>query len=262
MEELVKKLILTVVVIALLGLIAIPAFAQSGIVQMKATVTKLQGEVILIKAGLTATETLKVDAILGSGDKVETKDNGKVELTLDNGNMINLTPNSEIILSSLTSNPETGDYENLMESKFGTIRAHVVAKVKGKSAFKIKTPTAISGARGTIFYLVITATETRVFVTDGSVDFSNPNSGDTFVIVQDMASLSTATGVAEPVELTGADKEAVIAACAASLSDECELLTPPDQDVPGAPSQNNSPQTPTDNPPPDQNQQPNPPSPS
>lgn len=248
-----KKTILTIMIITLLGLIAIPAFAQ-GVVQMKATVTKLQGEVILTKAGAAAGAQLKSGDTLGSGDKIETKDNGKVGLRMDNGNMINLTPNSEIILSSLTSNPETGDYENLMESKYGTIRAHVVAKVKGKSAFKIKTPTAISGARGTVFYLIITATETRVYVASGSVDFSNPNSGDTFVVVENTTSISSATGVAEPVELTGADKEAVMAAYEASLADDTDTDTDADvdQDVPGAPSQNQSPQTPTDNPPPDQ----------
>jgi hypothetical protein len=247
-----KNISILALVIALIGLIAIPAFAQSGVVQMKATVTKLQGEVLLTKVGAAAAEQLKIGAILGSGDKVETSDNGKVELKMDNGNLINLTPNSQIVLSSLTSNPETGDYENLMESKYGTIRAHVVEKVKGKSAFKIKTPTAISGARGTVFYLIITPTETRVYVASGSVDFSNPNSGDTFVVVENTTAISSATGVSEPVELTGADRDAVLAAYEASLATDtdADIDADADQDIPDAPSQNNSPQTPTDNPPP------------
>jgi hypothetical protein len=245
-----KKIAFAIAIIAVIGLLASPAFAQ-GMTQMKATVTKLQGEVVVTKAGASAAQPLAIGAVLGSGDKVETKDNGKAEIKMDNGNTLNLTPNSQIILSALTSDPATGEYQNLMESNFGTIRAHVATKVKGKSAFKIKTPTAISGARGTTFYLVITAGETRVFVTDGSVDFSNPTTGDTFVVVQDMASLSSAAGVSEPVELTGADRDAILAAYNASLASGDDNPSG-DQPVPGGPSQNISPQTPTDNPPPGQ----------
>lgn len=248
-----RKTILAITIIALIAFIAAPVFAQ-GVVQMKATVTKLQGEVSVIKAGSDVAEPLKPGAVLGSGDKIETKDNGKLQIKIDNGNTLNMCPNSQIILSSMTSDPATGDYENLMEAKYGTIRAHVVAKVKGKSAFKIKTPTAISGARGTFFYLVVTGTETRVFVTDGSVDFSNPTTGDTFVVVEGMAALSTATGVSEPIELTGADKEKVLDICGCSGvdKDEYEDYLLHVEAVPAGPSQNNSPQTPTDNPPPSQ----------
>ncbi len=252
-----KKAALAVAFIAILGLLAMPAFAQvqiptplQGMTEMTASVTKMQGEVLVTKAGQSAVQPLKIGDVLGSGDKIETKDNGKVGIKMENGNLINLTPNSEIVLSRLASNPKTGDYENLMESKYGTIRAHVVAKVKGKSTFRIKTPTAISGARGTVFYLIITATETRVFVVSGSVDFSNPNSGDTFVVVENMTALSEAAGVSEPVELTGADKEAVLAAYEASLATDSDTDEDIDQDVPDAPSQVDSPQTPTDNPPP------------
>ncbi len=257
-----KKIVLGVCVIAIFSLFALPIFAQSDApaaassVEMKATVTKMQGEVMVTKAGQSTAQPLKIGDMLGSGDKIETKDNGKAEIKIANGNTLNMTPNSNLTLSKLTSDPATGEYDNLLESKAGTIRAHVAAKIKGKSSFKIKTPTAMCGARGTVFYIVVTATGTQVFVTDGSVDFSSPSTGDTFVVVEDMAALSSATGVSEPVELTGADKDAVLAAYEASLSDGSD--TPLDQDIPDGPSQDNSPQTPTYNPSPT----PTPPSPS
>jgi hypothetical protein len=173
-----------------------------------------------------------------------------------NGNTINLTANSNLTLSSLTSNPASGEYENLMESTAGNMRVNIVAKVTGKSTFKIKTPTAISGARGTIFYLIVTETETRVFVADGSVDFSNPATGDTFVVVQDMTSLSSATGTTEPVELTGEDRDAVLAIYNESLSSGPDgshgVPEGEPKPIPQGPSQTDSPETPTDNPPPSQ----------
>lgn len=251
-----KKLVLAVVFIASVSLFAAPIFAQSNTavdassVEMKATVTKMQGEAVVTRAGQQTIEPLKIGTVLGSGDTIETKDNGKVELQIANGNTINMTPNSNLTLSKLISYPATGEYDNLLESKVGMIRANVVAKIKGKSTFKIKTPTAICGVRGTVFYIEVTATGTKVFVTDGSVDFSNPNSGDTFVIVQDMTAVSSATGISNPVELSDADRAAVLAAYQASLASGSD--NPTGQPVPQGPSQTNSPQTPTDNPPPSQ----------
>jgi hypothetical protein len=242
----------TVFILMLALVFAGQSFAQaqaSGMAEMKATITKMQGEVVITKAGAAATQPLKIGDIVGSGDKIETMDNGKVEIKVDNGNTVNLTPNSQIVLSRLASDPATGEYENLMESKFGKMRAFVAAKVTGKSIFKIKTPTAICGARGTVFYLLISGNQTQVFVADGSVDFSNPTTGDTFVVITDMSSISSADGtVTEPVELQGADKAAVLAIYAESLSSGSD--TPGGGDIPEGPSQGDNPQTPTDNPPP------------
>jgi len=257
-----RKSLVIIAIIALLGMLSMPVFAQ-GAVAMKATITKMQGEVLVTKTGTASARQAAIGDVLGSGDQVETKENGEVAIKMDNGNIINLTPKSQIILSNLTSNPTTGEYENLMESNFGTIRANVAAKVKGKSAFRIKTPTAISGARGTVYYLVITEASTRVYVLDGSVDFSNPNTGDTFVVVAGTTSISEATGVSEPVELTGADRDAVIAAYGMNLAVDPvypepagrsagEGEVPYEQPVPDAPSQTDSPQTPTDVPAPGQ----------
>jgi len=245
------------------------AFAQAqqsaapiprGMSKMEATVWKIEGEVVVTKAGATAAKPLRIGDLLGSGDMIETKADGKIAIKMDNGNSVNLTSNSQIILSSLASDLATNEYENIMESKYGTIRACIVAKLKGRSTFKIKTPTAISGARGTVFYLVITATSTRVYVTSGSVDFSNLATGNTFVVVENMTAISDATGVSEPVELTDADKEAVLAAYSACLGGECEQEK---EKIPDAPSQTDSPEKPTDNPPPGQQEpEPEPPSPS
>ena len=253
-----RKLTLAVAIIAVLGLLAAPAFAQaqvSGMVPMKATITKMQGEVVVTKAGEAATQPLKIGDLVGSGDKIETMDNGKVEIKVDNGNTVNLTPNSQIVLSRLVSNPTTGEYENLMESKFGKMRAFVAAKVTGKSIFKIKTPTAICGARGTVFYILISGNQTQVFVADGSVDFSNPTTGDTFVVITDMSAISSADGtVTEPVELQGSDRETVLAIYEQSLSSGSDMPEGEgeDKDIPEGPSQSDNPQTPTDNPPPSQ----------
>lgn len=252
-----KRIFFLLMIFCIVSICAVAHFsyAQSQLTPMKATVSKLQGEVVVMRHGSGTAQPLVCGAVLGSGDKVETRDNGKVEIRMDNGNTLNLIPNSQIILTNLTSNQSTGEYENLMESGFGTIRANVAQKVRGKSAFKIKTPTGICGARGTVFYLIISATGTQVFVTDGSVDFTNPNTGDTFVVVADMTALSNMTGVTEPVELTGADREAVLAAYEASLATDSDSPGgggTEEEGMPDAPSQTNSPQTPTDNPPPSQ----------
>ncbi len=248
--------------IAVLGLMAVPAFAQAAgsgdIIQMKATVTKLEGEALITASGAAMAHPAKAGEILGTGDKIETK-NGKMELTLTNNNVINLGPDSKLILTNLTLNYKTNEYENLMTCDYGEVRAKV-EKLKGKSKFQVKTPTAICGVRGTTFYMVVSPTgETRVFVADGTVDMTDPNTGNTFVVVADMAALSSVDGTL--TELTGEEKDAIIAEYEAVAAGD----VPGEIVVPEAPNQIDDPQSITENTPTQEGSeapQPVPPSPS
>jgi hypothetical protein len=120
-----------------------------------------------------------------------------------------LKPNTEITVEELVWN-DTARKAGL-NMPIGELRA-VIKKVNAPSDFKVKTPTAICGARGTVFYIMTTGTETRVFVTEGAVDFTNPATSNTYVVVQNMASISEISGtVTEPRELTGAEKDQALA---------------------------------------------------
>jgi hypothetical protein len=230
-----------------------PAYAQVAsttptMVPMKATLVKVEGTV-MVQIGSAAPRQANLNDVVQTGDRLETKAGSRAELRIDNGNIMTLGPNTELVLASLASNPGTGEYENIMESKFGKLRAKV-AKMQGQSKFQVKTPNAICGARGTTFYLVISGGETRVFVSEGTVGVDNPVSGNTYIVVQDAASISTADGTVR--EATGDEKAQILADYNAFLEASVGGGTEEgggEEGNPNAPSMTDDTQSVTENPP-------------
>lgn len=150
--------------------------------EMKAVVTKVRGDVRIRNRGSITWHDAKVNEVLSTGDTIESKDDGNIEIKLDNNNVINIKPNSQLILQKLTQDLDSGDYENLLESNFGKIRAKV-NKLKDNSKFEIKTPTAIAAVRGTILYLNILPNLTTAYFENGNGTVQNIISG----VIQNVA---------------------------------------------------------------------------
>lgn len=207
----IKCLFLSLMALLVMGgtdAIAQVAQIPSGQVETKASITKITGEVLIYKNGSTTASKAKVGDAIAAGDKIETKTGATTEIKTANDNAVNLQQNSNLKVEKLTVDNVSGEYENIFGSDNGTLEA-IVKKLKGKSKFQIKTPTAICGARGTVFVLVITAGETRVFAVEGTVGMENPGTGQTFVVSTNMAAVSNIGGTV--TELTGAEKDAIIA---------------------------------------------------
>jgi len=172
------------------------AYAASE--EMKASVTKVAGDVRVLSKGSTTWHNVKAGETLNSGDKIETKKDGKIEITLDNNNIINLKPNSNLTLQKLTKDTVTGNYENMLESTQGKIRARV-EKIKDVSKFEVKTPTAVACVRGTIMYLNVTKRKTDAYFEEGIGNLTNPDSGDSENVGPGQNSSSGSDGnVADP----------------------------------------------------------------
>ncbi|MDD5737515.1 MAG: FecR domain-containing protein [Candidatus Omnitrophica bacterium] len=152
------------------------AEAGNGPVQLKATIEKTSGSVIIKKSGSFVSHDAKVGDILAAGDFIETRSNGKVQIKIENGNVISLKPDSKLIVKDLTSDPSTGTYINSFESPKGLLRAKV-EKLKGNSKFEVKTPTAVGSVRGTVMYLRILKKITYAYFRNGSGHLLNPKSG-------------------------------------------------------------------------------------
>lgn len=212
---------------------------------MTATVVAMKGEVYITKSGATTPFQAKIGDLLAKGDAIETKADGGVDLKTENGNVVNLGPKSQITISELSLNRSTGDYQTSMDSKFGKIMAKVEAKIKdhATSKFEIKTPTAVCGARGTVFYVVVGENgATQVFVAAGSVDMSDATGQNTFVVVENAAAAVTAAGGAV-TELTGAAKDAIVAEYNATLAGEGGTGGEGPGQNPNAPDQSSDPQS-------------------
>lgn len=145
---------------------------------IKGTVTKVSGDVKVTTKGASASHVVNINEVLGEGDRIETGEDGLIEIGFDNGNAVNLKPNTNLKIGKLVFDPATGEYENLFESNAGKIRARI-ENLKGKSKFEIKTPIAVSGARGTIMYHSILPGLVRTFFEGGGGYITNLISGMT-----------------------------------------------------------------------------------
>jgi hypothetical protein len=90
------------------------------------------------------------------GDVVKTAAAGSVEVMLEGGKVgrIEIKEGSLFRISKAEKNLVTGDKTTLLELAIGKLIAHV-EKLQGKSRFEVKTPTALTGVRGTVFEVVV-----------------------------------------------------------------------------------------------------------
>lgn len=122
---------------------------------------------------VTDTDGFTVEGIyfgmpISEGETITTY-NSAAELRLDpNGSIIKLAPNTTFSVDNLQ---KTGEEENSFSITEGKMRA-VAAKV-AKGGYRITTPTAVCGIRGTDFGInVVPGQEESLFVREGLVAFS------------------------------------------------------------------------------------------
>ncbi|MFC1515076.1 FecR domain-containing protein, partial [Candidatus Omnitrophota bacterium] len=132
---------------------------------LKGKITSTFGEVDVRKPGSIIWENARRGQMIAEGYQVRTGRDGKVQISIAT-NLINLQPNTNITFSQSTVNTLTGKYTNIFDCPEGRARFEI-KDMSRVQEFKVKTPTAIAGARGTIFYLLIGAGFTEALVEQG-----------------------------------------------------------------------------------------------
>jgi len=133
----------------------------------KAIVADVTGVVRVQPRGTQKWHAPMKSEVLNTGDRIETGKNGNIKLSFDNGLKIEMRPNTQLIITQLTRDPKTGNYNNEFESGYGKLVAQL-QNMPPKSSFKVKTPHACCGVRGTIMYLEILPNMTKSFFEGGS----------------------------------------------------------------------------------------------
>lgn len=181
------------------------AFADDPILKVAAITGK-----VLVKIAPSAEWTAAaVGQALNPKDAIKTEAGAKATLEFPNKSTFFLKPNSELIIDELIWNNAVKKVGvNLTSGELRTI----IKKMDTPSDFKVKTPTAICGARGTTFYVIVFTDGTGVYVEDGLIDFLNTINGETYTVYKGMNSeVHTDGSVTPPRELTKAEVSAIIA---------------------------------------------------
>jgi len=90
------------------------------------------------------------------GDEVKTAAEGSVEVMLDGGKVgrVEVKEGSLFRIAKAETDPATGDMNTLLDLAIGKILVKVES-LKGNSRFEVKSPTALTGVRGTVFEVTV-----------------------------------------------------------------------------------------------------------
>jgi hypothetical protein len=90
------------------------------------------------------------------GDEVKTAEENSVEVTLDGGKVgrVEIKEGSIFRISKAETNVATGDQTTILDLALGKILVDVKS-LKGNSKFEVRTPTSITGVRGTVFEVTV-----------------------------------------------------------------------------------------------------------
>jgi len=119
-------------------------------------VKKLKGRVLVVHADSSEAYMLKKGRDVHTGDMLITGEESTIQVKLKDKSLISLASYSKIVIDSSVYDPKKKTRSSFMSMLFGKARFVVSKLVHGRADdFKIKTPTAVCGVRGSDFALAI-----------------------------------------------------------------------------------------------------------
>ena len=162
--------IMTLVGLFLLFSASVPSWAVNG--QPIGSISAIEGEVYLSHKG----DTAAFSAIFGDSiylyDHIQTEKRSRVQILFQDESLLNLAEDTYIQITEHIYSPAENRRSSVFRLMMGKVRAIVGRYFRGAgSRFKVSTPTAIIGVRGTHFVVDATLNdETRVVCIDSATD--------------------------------------------------------------------------------------------
>jgi len=133
-----------------------PAFGQE---LRQVTISQMNGTVdVRVNGG--EWQTAEPGMVLHEKDEIRTADGGFAELLMDpqgSTGKLELKEKSHLRLSTLALHPESGEKVTHLDLAIGKVLVHA-EKLNADSKFEVRTPTAVTGVRGTIFEVAVEKT--------------------------------------------------------------------------------------------------------
>ncbi|MCB9025150.1 MAG: FecR domain-containing protein [Bdellovibrionaceae bacterium] len=152
-------------------------------------------------------------------DTIITDKDSRAKIVMIDDNIINVSPSSEIVFEKYEYEPGNDKKEVLIDVLYGKVRSKVNQKYDGaKNTFRVKTPSAVAGVRGTDFFTSFNKTNntSSVVTFEGEVAYGLPGPNGSIrnavaVKAGQMASNSVGKAPSQPralnrVQLSNMDK--------------------------------------------------------
>lgn len=109
------------------------------------------GQVLVLEPEADEPKTLADSDPVFEGSRITASENAFAEIDLIDGSEVKIDEMSQVDLSKVSSDPESLDREIDLSMLYGTLRISAQNGFSDKSVFKITTPAAVVGVRGTDF---------------------------------------------------------------------------------------------------------------
>jgi hypothetical protein len=158
--------LVVVLVIATTGLVGIlfPSRAAAA-----SSMLEVLDGVVAISSDGTNFSTGQDGDLVHEGDVIRTGEGSHAVLTFFDGSIVEVEPESELIVETLQSNP-SGDILVTIQQNLGRSWHVVSHSLKGNSKYEVRTPSATASVRGTAFLVGVAADgKTNLQTTEGLV---------------------------------------------------------------------------------------------
>jgi len=184
--------VIALIAVVVVALFAVNAFAQDSALK----VIEKAGQVLVKAAGTTEFVEVDIGQSLNPRDVIKTGDIGQARLEFPGRSGFTLKPNTEITIDELVwSNVAKKVGVSMKVGKMKTL----INQLDSPSEFTVKTPSAICGARGTIWFTEVSLTgETVILNTENSTSFGNLNGSTTYAVTQGNTSSASSNGTITP----------------------------------------------------------------
>jgi ferric-dicitrate binding protein FerR (iron transport regulator) len=126
--------------------------AVAAVVRKVGLVESVRGQAWSIREGSASDRPLSEGALINEKDRLRTGADSQLEVRFEDGNLIALGPNSELVVSEVTFSSDPQYRSVLLNLKKGKVRSDVkVRYANPRKGFRVVTKGAKAGARGTEF---------------------------------------------------------------------------------------------------------------
>jgi len=123
----------------------------------------VQGNVIIIHTDLTSGYWAKKGLSIYKGDTIITQKKSRANIRMNDKSVISLSSNTKIVINKSVYNPKKKSRSSFLGLSLGKARFLVTKLFQFKrSEFRVKTPTAVCGVRGSDFIIIADAEMTDV----------------------------------------------------------------------------------------------------
>lgn len=158
-------------------------------------VQTVEGTVLILSADGCGASRLRKSLPLPvfNGDTLVTAANSRVTLLLEDESRLTLAAQSRMTIERAVSDPAARRRDTRLRLALGRLRA-VVSKMTGKNFYRIQTPAATAGVRGTDFALAVTSSRTVLLTGGGSSTVKLTDRKGGSVMVGPLAAATAETG--------------------------------------------------------------------